>query len=72
MANFPIKIKVKANAKENKIEAADENSYNVFVKEKAENNKANLAVVKLLSKFFNKQVYIKRGLKSKTKIIDEK
>ncbi len=68
---FPIKIKVKANARENKIEEID-NGYVVYVKEKAENNKANLAVIKLLSKFFNKKIYIKSGLRSKIKIIDVK
>lgn len=71
MIEFPIKIKVKANARENKIEEIN-NEYVVHVKEKAENNKANLAVIKLLSKFFNEKIYIKSGLRSKNKIIDTK
>ena len=66
---FPIEIVVKANSKENKF---DEDKNIVYVKEEARGNKANIAVVKLLSKFFKKQVYIKKGLKSKNKIIDVK
>ncbi|MBU2639404.1 MAG: DUF167 domain-containing protein [Nanoarchaeota archaeon] len=67
-----IKAIVKPKARENKVEKINENEYKVSVKEKAEDNKANLAVVKLLSKFFKKQVRIKSGLRSKTKIIDVK
>lgn len=68
---FPIKIVVKPKSKKEKIEFLD-GFYRVEVKEKAENNKANLAVIKLLSKYFGKQVYIKNGLKSKRKLIDAK
>ena len=64
-----IKIKVKANAKKNLIE--DKGDYFlVSVKEKAENNKANLAVIKLISKHFKKQAKIIKGLRSKEKIIE--
>lgn len=68
---FPIKIVVKSNSKREKIEFLG-NYYRVEVKEKAEDNKANLAVIKLLSKYFGKKVYIKSGFKSKIKLIDAK
>ncbi|MBS3151596.1 DUF167 domain-containing protein [Candidatus Woesearchaeota archaeon] len=67
--NFPIKVVVKPNSKKQRIEFL-EDFCKVDVKERAENNKANLAVIKILSKYFKKQVYIKSGLKSKIKIID--
>ena len=63
---------VKTKAKKKKIEQLDDGTLKVEVKEKAENNKANLAVIKLLSKHFGKQAYIKSGFKSKKKIIDTK
>ncbi len=68
---FPIKIVVKPNSKKEKIELLD-SFYKVDVKEKAENNKANLALIKILSKYFGEKVYIKSGLRSKAKIIDVK
>ncbi len=65
-----MKIKVKANAKENKVEDKGGDYYLVSVKEKAKDNKANLAVIKLLSKYFKKRVKIVRGLRSKEKVIE--
>ena len=62
---------VKAGNKEESIEKIGD-KYIVSVKEKAENNKANLAVVKLLSKYFRNKVSIKSGLRSKNKIISVK
>ena len=67
-----LKVIVKANSKENKIEKINNGEYKVEVREKAEKNKANLAVIKILSKYFGKQVHIKSGLKSKVKIVDVK
>ena len=68
---FPIKIVVKPNSKKEKIELL-EGFYKVEIKEKAEDNKANIAVIKILSKYFGKPVYIKSGFKSKRKLIDTK
>ena len=64
-------VLVKTNSKKESIEET-KNGYIVSVKEKAENNKANLAVVKLLSKYFKKKVFIKSGLRNKRKIISVK
>ena len=64
-----LKIKVKANSRENKVEDKGD-YYLVSVKEKAKENKANLAVIKLLSKYFKKKVRIVKGLRSKDKIVE--
>ncbi len=50
-----IKIKVFPNSPEERIEDLD-GSLNIYVKARAENNKANLAVIKLLSKYYKKSV----------------
>ena len=66
------KIIVKANAKENKIEGFDinKNAYIVRIKAKPEDNKANIEIIKFLSKQLKKKVRIASGLKSKEKIIE--
>ena len=68
---FPIKIIVKSNSKKEEIEYDDEkNIYIVYVKSPAKENKANMDVIKLISKFSGKPVKIIKGLKNKIKIID--
>ncbi len=68
---FPINIIVKANSKKEKIEYDKEKDlYIINVKSPAKENKANLDVVKLINKKFGKNVYIKKGLKSRKKVID--
>ena len=66
------KIIVKANAKENKIEGFDinKNAYIVRIKAKPEDNKANIEIIKFLSKQLKKKIRIASGLKSKEKIIE--
>ncbi len=63
------KLKVKANAKEEKIEF-DGISYKVSIKEKPLGGKANQAIVKLFKKEFGKQIRIIKGLRSSDKIIE--
>ena len=63
-----IKIKVKVNQSKNNIEKKDD-YYLIKIKEKAENNKANIEIIKFLRKYFNKDVKIIKGLKSKEKLI---
>ena len=48
-----IKIKVKPNSSESKVEKSESGEVIVRVKEKAEDNKANIAVIKALSKYYN-------------------
>lgn len=42
----------------------------VKIKEKPENNKANLGVEKALSRYFGKKVRIVKGFKSKRKVVE--
>jgi uncharacterized protein (TIGR00251 family) len=63
------KIKVKANAKENKIEF-DGNIYRVSIKEKPIEGRANKAVIKLFKKELNINIRIVKGLKSSEKTIE--
>ena len=66
------KIIVKPNSKENRIEGFDKerNAYRVSIKVKPEDNKANIDIIKFLSKSLKKKVKIVSGLKSKEKIIE--
>ena len=44
-------------------------AYRVNIKEKAEDNKANIEIIKFFSKLLKKKVKIIKGLRSKEKII---
>lgn len=66
-----IKIKVKPNSKKQEIIKIGE-EYKVSLKERAENNKANIELIKLLGKYFKGEVRIIKGLKSKNKIVEIK
>lgn len=65
-----IKIKVKPNSREQKIEKISDNEFKIHLKEKAENNKANLELLKLLRREFKKPARIIKGLKSKNKLVE--
>lgn len=68
---FPIKAIVKAGSKKEEIDYdEDRNVYIIYVKSQARWNKANINVIKLISKFSGKPVKIIKGMKSKIKIID--
>ena len=64
------KIKVHPNYIEDKIERTDE-GFIVYVKDKAEKNKANIKVIKLFSKYLNKTPakLVLKGLHSKNKFL---
>jgi len=65
-----IKIKVKPNCKEQNVEKK-EDYYIVKLKSPAENNKANIELLKILKKYFKcKEVKIKSGFSSRNKIIE--
>jgi uncharacterized protein YggU (UPF0235/DUF167 family) len=69
-----IHAKVKPNSKEEKIEKIGENEYKIDVKEPAENNKANIRVINLLSKELgtsHKNIKIKNPT-SRDKLIEVK
>jgi len=67
---FPLKIKVKTRQKETKIISQSEDEIILAVKSPPEKNKANLEIIKFLSKHFKIKVRIIKGLKSKNKLID--
>jgi len=63
------KVKVHANSKQEKIVKKDEGDFEVWIKEKPTDNKANLYLEKLFKNYFGKEVKVVRGLKSKNKIL---
>ena len=65
------KIIVKPNSAKNEIVEFDKGrqAYRVNIKEKAEDNKANIEIIKFFSKLSKKKVKIIKGLRSKEKII---
>lgn len=67
-----IKIKVHSNSSQEKIEKISPDFYEVWIKEKPINNKANSELVKILRKYFKKEISIKSGFASKNKIVEIK
>ena len=74
-----IKVKVKANAGEQGVEKISselfseegfEGLYFVKLKSSAEEGKANLELVKLLGKYFGREVKITSGFRSRNKIVE--
>ena len=71
-----IKVKIKPNSKENVIEKIEDNSldYSYFIKVKASpiDNKANLELINVLSKYFDlpkSKISLVKGLRSKIKTL---
>ena len=68
-----IHVKVKPNSSQQKIESFGNNRYLIYLTEPAEDNKANLELIKILSKYFKNpatRIKIKFGLTGKEKIIE--
>ena len=68
-------IKIKPSSRQNNIEKIDSLHYAVWVKEPPIENKANLELIKMLSKYFKtpkSNIKIIRGEKSKNKVIEIK
>ena len=65
-----IKIKLHPNSSKEEVKEISMNNYEIWIKEKPIDNKANIHVEKLLKKYFGKSVKIVRGLKSREKIIN--
>ncbi len=66
------KIKIKPGSGKQEIEKISKDEYRVCVKSRAEDNKANLELVKFLKKYFSKDIKIIKGLKSRNKIVEVK
>lgn len=67
-----IKVKLKPNSKKESIDKIKEDEYTIYVKDSPIDNKANIALVKLLQRYFKKEVKIVSGLKSRKKLIELK
>jgi hypothetical protein len=68
-----IEVYVKTNAREEKLEKISKNQYKAWVKEEPKENKANLAVIKLLSKYFKTPpslIKLLHGTKGKNKLFE--
>ena len=68
-----ILVKVKPQAREDRIKKIGENELVIWVKAKAIEGKANSAVIKTLSKYFDvpqSKIVLLRGEKSKNKIFN--
>ena len=70
-----IKVRVKLKSSFSKLEKVEEeeNSFMAFITSLPENNKANLEIIKLLSKEFKiakSLISLKSGIKSKNKIFE--
>lgn len=68
-----ISVKVKPNSKEEKIELLGNKQFVVKVKAPAQEGKANSAMIKLLSKYFDitkSMIIIAKGQQSGNKIVD--
>ena len=71
MIQFPIKLKVKPNSKKTEILRKENNEIVLAVKSHAENNKANLEIIKFFAKELKTKIRIVKGLKSRNKIIQK-
>lgn len=67
-----IEVKVKPNSGSSKIIKLLEDKYQVNLKATPNNNKANLELIKLLTRYFKKDIKIVKGKTSKNKIIKVK
>lgn len=67
-----VKVNVRTNCRQEKIEKIDKNEYKIWVKEPAKDNKANEAVINIISDTLGvrkSSIQITKGLKSKSKLI---
>ena len=64
-----MRVKVHANSSQEKILRVEKDFYEVWLKEKPIDGKANLSLLKLLRKEFGKNFKIKSGFTSRIKIL---
>jgi uncharacterized protein YggU (UPF0235/DUF167 family) len=65
-----VKITVKTNTREEKIQKIGENAFLVMLKESPKHERANARLLNLLSRFFQKNARIVHGMTSRHKIIE--
>ena len=65
-----IKVKVQPNSKIQKIQPMSEDEYKVFLRKSATENKANMELIKVMTKYFKKKATIEKGFTSKKKTLE--
>ncbi len=65
-----MKIKLHPNSSKEEIKKIDERNYEVWLKEKPIDDKANIKLVKMMKKYFKKNVKLKSGFTSRNKILE--
>jgi uncharacterized protein (TIGR00251 family) len=65
-----IKVKVYPSSGKEEIVKINEKEYKVYLKKPPEDNKANIELIKILKKYFLKNIRIIKGLRSRNKIIE--
>jgi len=63
-------IKVKPSSRKQEIIKISDEEYKVYLKSRAEDNKANIELLKMLKKYFGRQARIIKGARSRNKIIE--
>ncbi|PIO08455.1 hypothetical protein COU59_01570 [Candidatus Pacearchaeota archaeon CG10_big_fil_rev_8_21_14_0_10_34_12] len=65
-----ISVKVHPNSSQEKIKKINEKVYEMWIKEKPMDGKANAILTKLLKKYFNSEVKLVSGFNSRNKILE--
>jgi len=65
-----IRIKIHPHSSREKIIKTNEREFEIWIKEPAEKNKANIGLIKFLKKCFKKDVKLVSGFKSKNKVVE--
>ena len=65
-----IEVFVKPKSGKQKVEKITEFKYRAYLKKEAEDNKANVELLKLLKKYFGREVRILKGARVRSKIIE--
>jgi len=66
-----INVLVHSNSSQEKVEKTSDKSYEVWIKEKPVDGKANLKLIKIIKKYFRaKKVEIKSGFTSRKKLVE--
>ncbi|MCK4647543.1 DUF167 domain-containing protein [Candidatus Pacearchaeota archaeon] len=65
-----VKIKLHPNSSKEETKKISDGDYEVWLKENAVDNKANLKLIKILKKYFGREVKIKSGFTSRNKIVE--
>jgi uncharacterized protein (TIGR00251 family) len=64
-----VRIRVYPHSGREEIERISEDYYKVYLKKPAEDNKANIELLKMLKRYFRREVRIIKGLRSRDKVV---